>query len=191
MTDTRLPALPTRVAVCDKHTGRGLSRLSDRMRKGSTFKFFSVTGVEGYFCICGKPADWHIMEVFVNEAVVQRVDTQTMIDVLHQHHVRVGVMASPGHWAYGDPADKERPRWFAHCGSQWEDEQGCGWDSEPDVYHTKTAALLRGEAHIADMMRRAFDDHACESDGHGRCKHCGAEEPPPWPKTDAEARTDD
>lgn len=23
--------------------------------------------------------------------------------------------------------------------------------------------------------------HDCESDGSGNCKHCGAEEPPPWP----------
>jgi hypothetical protein len=29
----------------------------------------------------------------------------------------------------------------------------------------------------------ADPDHLCESNGEGACKHCGAEEPPPWPTT--------
>jgi hypothetical protein len=30
---------------------------------------------------------------------------------------------------------------------------------------------------------RAVMAHSCESNGKGQCRHCGADEPPPWPTT--------
>lgn len=68
--------------------------------------------------------------------------------------VRPGVMASPNHWAYHNPAG----RWFAHCSTQFQDEgeHGCGWDSEPHCYPTKEQAIAAGVRHQVDMVMEAL-----------------------------------
>lgn len=52
------------------------------------------------------------------------------------------------------------------------------------------AAMVSGPSSLESVLRlvdaevEEARNHRCSSDGYGRCKTCGAEEPPPWPTSD-------
>jgi hypothetical protein len=52
-----------RYAACDEHAAEGLRSLDGAQAVESR----RVTGVDGYTCHCGKPADWYLMEVVVTD----------------------------------------------------------------------------------------------------------------------------
>jgi hypothetical protein len=94
----------------------------------------------------------------VDAETVANVQAERILQVVKSHTVWPGIMASPNHWAYGDPKDGDRPRWFVYCGQSCQDSSrpGCGWDCEPKVFHTKAEATEVGFAHIADEIRKAL-----------------------------------
>lgn len=80
-------------------------------------------------------------------------DVSSIEAVLTEHTPCYGIMASPNHWAYGDPTDTERARWFAHCdGDSRTGEKGCGWDSEPTLFETREEARAAALHHLAEEI---------------------------------------
>ena len=79
-------------------------------------------------------------------------DERTAItQVLTEHTLWPGVMASPGHWSY-EASKRGEGDWFVHCGQGWQDCPGCGWSSEPLNFVTKEEARQAGIQHLVDVI---------------------------------------
>lgn len=105
-------------------------------------------------------------------AIVEQAEARPVEDLLaevRKHHVRIGIMASPTHWAYrGDwkredfpvRSEDETPGpWFASCtGDERDMTVGCGWDSEPTTYETREEAWAAGHTHIAESIKAVMTD---------------------------------
>lgn len=81
----------------------------------------------------------------------QRTESETSMSALTEAVVKVVGGHTP--WAYRKDADA----WFVHCGSSWEDQPGCGWDSEPRVFPTKRKALEAAAVHLAEVIERVIE----------------------------------
>lgn len=78
--------------------------------------------------------------------------TSQIMQVLDEHTIRVGMMASPGHWSY-EAKKRGEGDWFAACvGDIRDGTQGCGWSSEPVNYQTRDQAREAGSAHLAEKI---------------------------------------
>lgn len=91
---------------------------------------------------------------------------EDLLAEVRKHHVTIGVMASPTHWAYRGNwredrfparAEDETPgKWFAHCSGDSRDRTvGCGWDSEPTTFEEREGAWAAAHAHVAEEIRQA------------------------------------
>lgn len=84
--------------------------------------------------------------------------TEAIVTTFVEHTIKVGVMASPNHWAHrSHHGNGIEAIWFTHCGTGYEDERGCGWDSEPEVYPNREEARAAGAAHLADEVRKTLE----------------------------------
>ena len=74
---------------------------------------------------------------------------------VQKHHVRIGVMASPGHWSYElAHSAEDAPKSYASCHSDSRGgEVGCGWDSEPNNYPDRDEAWAAAHAHVAESIK--------------------------------------
>jgi hypothetical protein len=96
----------------------------------------------------------------------ESIDVDELLAEVRKHHVLIGVMASPSHWAYrGDwkpegaapRSEDETPgEWFAMCKPDRDGTVGCGWDSEPITYETREEAWAAGHAHVAEKIKEAL-----------------------------------
>jgi len=95
------------------------------------------------------------------------VSVDDLLAEVRKHHVRIGIMASPSHWAYrGDwkpegaapRFEDETPgKWFAHCSGDSRDNTiGCGWDSKPTTYETREEAWEAAHTHVAESIKAAL-----------------------------------
>lgn len=101
------------------------------------------------------------LQAYVTE---RKSSVDDLLAEVRKHHVRVGIMASPTHWAYrGDwkrddfpvRSDDETPgKWFARCsGDDRDNTVGCGWESEPTTYETREEAWVAAHTHIAESIK--------------------------------------
>lgn len=94
------------------------------------------------------------------------ISTEDLTDLLAEHYLTTGIMASPTHWAYrgdwkpegaAERHEGETPgKWFAGCGTGYPDQKGCGWDSEPTTYETKEEARRAALTHLAEKIKEAL-----------------------------------
>jgi hypothetical protein len=80
------------------------------------------------------------------------VEVEAIQQVILDHYITYGVMASPNHWAHHHPEGE----WFAHCGEGWDDRKGCGWESKPHCYSTKEEAKAAAAQHLAEKIKEAL-----------------------------------
>lgn len=97
----------------------------------------------------------------------ESIDVDDLLAEVRKHHVSIGIMASPTHWAYrGDWREDRFPtrhpdetpgKWFAMCSGDSRDSTvGCGWDSEPNTYETRGGAWAAAHEHVAQKIKEAL-----------------------------------
>jgi hypothetical protein len=100
-----------------------------------------------------------------DEGQFEPVLVEDLLAEVRKHHVHIGVMASPTHWAYrGDwredwfptrHPDETPGEWFAMCsGDSRDGTVGCGWDSEPTTFEEREGAWAAAHAHVAEEIRK-------------------------------------
>lgn len=116
--------------------------------------------IEAYVAIC--------VQTELDNAV-HPSSVEDLLAEVRKHHARIGIMASPTHWAYrGDwrredfpvRSEDETPgKWFAHCSGDSSDYTvGCGWESEPTTYETREEAWAAAHTHIAESIKEVLTD---------------------------------
>lgn len=96
------------------------------------------------------------------------VSVDDILAEVRRHHVHIGIMASPTHWAYRGNwredrfprAEDETPgKWFASCsGDSRDDTIGCGWDSEPTTFEDRESAWAAAHTHVAESIKAVLTD---------------------------------
>jgi hypothetical protein len=103
-------------------------------------------------------------EEWVASGAPEGTSVDDILAEVRRHNVRIGIMASPTHWAYrGDWREDRFPtrhpdetpgKWFVSCvGDRRDETVGCGWDSEPTTYKTREEAWAAGHAHVAESIK--------------------------------------